>query len=225
MKGASVAMRVEKFFTASDLQAIEAAVHEAEKGTSGEIVPCVVARSDHYEAAAWKGAVLGAFAAVVAFTSVRYFGNFWGSPALGWIALPPVIGGALGYAAAAMVQPLKLALAGRAHIEHRVHQRAAEAFLENEVFKTRDRTGVLVFLSLYERRVVVLGDAGINAHVGQHEWDTVVAGIVAGMRTGKPGQALGAAIARCGELLERRGVAIRADDTDELPDKLRMQEE
>lgn len=225
MKGASVAMRVEKFFTASDLQAIEAAVHEAEKGTSGEIVPCVVAHSDHYEAAAWKGAVLGAFAAVVAAAAARYFGDFWGSPALGWITLPPLIGGALGYAAAAMVRPLKLALAGRAHVEHRVHQRAAEAFLENEVFKTRDRTGVLIFLSLYERRVVVLGDAGINAHVGQHEWDAVVAGIVAGMRTGKPGQALGAAIARCGELLEGRGVAIRADDTDELPDKLRMQEE
>jgi putative membrane protein len=225
MKGARVAMRVERFFTASDLQAIEAAVHEAEKGTSGEIVPCAVAHSDHYEAAAWKGAVLGAFAAVVVAAAARYFGDFWGFPALGWIVLPPLIGGALGYAAAAMVRPLKLALAGRAHVEHRVHQRAAEAFLENEVFKTRERTGVLIFLSLYERRVVVLGDAGINAHIGQHEWDAVVAGIAAGMRAGKPGQALGAAIARCGELLERRGVAIRADDTDELPDTLRMQEE
>ncbi len=162
-------MRVEKFFTASDLRAIEAAVHEAEKQTSGEIVPCAVAHSDHYEAAAWKGAVLGAFAAVVAAAAARHFGGFWGAPSLAWIALPPLIGGALGYAAAALVRPLKLALAGRAHVEHRVHQRAAEAFLENEVFKTRDHTGVLVFLSLYERRVVVLGDAGINARVEQHE--------------------------------------------------------
>ncbi len=218
-------MRVERFFTASDLQAIQAAVREAEKRTSGEIVPCAVAHSDHYEAAAWKGAALGAFAAVVAAAAARYFGDFWGAPALGWIALPPLIGGAFGYAAAALVRPLKLALAGRAHVEHRVHQRAAEAFLENQVFKTRERTGVLIFLSLYERRVVVLGDAGINAHVEQPEWDAVVAGVVAGMRAGKPGQALGMAIARCGELLERRGVAIRSDDTDELPDELRMREE
>ncbi len=218
-------MRVEKFFTASDLKAIEAAVHEAEKRTAGEIVPCAVTHSDHYEAAAWKGAVLGAFAAVVAAAAARYFGDFWGAPALAWIALPPLVGGALGYAAAALVRPLRLALAGSAHVEHRVRQRAAEAFLENEVFKTRDRTGILLFLSLYERRVVVLGDAGINARVAQHEWDAVVAGVVAGMGAGKPGEALGGAIARCGELLERRGVAIRADDADELPDNLRMREE
>ena len=218
-------MRVEEFFTASDLKAIEAAVHEAEQRTAGEIVPCAVSHSDHYEAAAWKGATLGAFAAVAAAAAARYFGGFWGAPALAWIAVPPLIGGALGYAAAALVRPLRLALAGRANVDRRVHQRAAEAFLENEVFKTRERTGVLLFLSLYERRVVVLGDAGINAHVEQREWDGVVAGIVAGMGAHRPGEAFAGAIARCGELLERRGVALRADDADELPDQLRMREE
>ncbi len=45
------------------------------------------------------------------------------------------------------------------------------------------------------------------------------------MRAGNPGQALGVAIARCGALLERRGVAIRAEDTDELTYQLRMREE
>jgi len=224
-KGVLGDMHVEKFFSDADLQEIEGAVRDAEKRSSGEIVPYVVSHSDHYETAAWKGATLGAFTAVVAAGAARYFGDAWGVPSLAWVMLPALIGGALGYAAAAAIRPLKLALTGQAKIEHRVRQRAAAAFLENEVFKTRARTGVLVFLSLFERRVVVLGDAGINAHVGQHEWDAIVAGIVEGMRAGHPGKALADAIARCGELLERHGVTGAADDTDELPDQLRMREE
>ena len=39
---------------------------------------------------------------------------------------------------------------------------AMAAFVEEEVFSTRDRTGILLFLSLFEHRVVVLGDSGIN---------------------------------------------------------------
>ena len=218
-------MHVEKFFSPADLTEIETAIHEAEARTAGEIVPYVVSHSDHYEAAAWKGATLGAFLAVVAAAGLYELGGFWGGFILAWILLPPLAGGALGFAAAALVRPLKLWLAGQAAVEHHVHQRAAAAFLENEVFRTRERTGILVFLSLFERRVVVLGDSGINARVEQHEWDAVVARIVTGIRSGQPGTALASAIRRCGELLARRGVVARPDDTDELPDRLQMREE
>jgi putative membrane protein len=185
----------------------------------------VVSHSDHYEAAAWKGATLGAFLAVVVAAALYELGGFWGGFILAWILLPPLTGGALGFAAAGLIRPLKLWFAGPAAVEHHVSQRASAAFLENEVFRTRERTGVLIFLSLFERRVVVLGDSGINARVEQHEWDAVVAGIVEGIRLGQPGKALAAGIGRCGELLRRRGVAVRPDDTDELPDQLRMREE
>jgi putative membrane protein len=218
-------MHVEKFFSQADLEKIETAVHEAEATTAGEIVPFVVSHSDHYEAAAWKGATLGAFLAVVAAAALYELGGFWGGFILAWILLPPLAGGALGFAAAGLIRPLKLWLAGPAAVEHHVRQRATAAFLENEVFRTRERTGILIFLSLFERRVVVLGDSAINARVEQHEWDAVVTTIVEGIRSGQPGTALASAIRRCGELLVRRGVAARPDDTDELPDQLRMREE
>lgn len=216
---------VERFFSQADLKAIEAAVHEAEATTAGEIVPYVVSHSDHYEAAAWKGATLGAFLAVVAAAALYEIGGFWGGFILAWILLPSLAGGAAGFTAAALNRPLKLWLAGPAAVDHHVRQRAAAAFLENEVFRTRERTGILIFLSLLERRVVVLGDSGINARVEEHEWDAVVTTIVEGIRSGQPGTALASAIRRCGELLARRGVAARPDDTDELPDQLQMREE
>jgi putative membrane protein len=218
-------MHVEKFFSPADLKEIEAAVQEAEARTAGEIVPYAVSHSDHYEAAAWKGATLGAFLAVAAAAATYQLGGFWGGFILAWILLPPLAGGALGFATAALIRPLRLWLAGPAAVDHHVRQRATAAFVENEVFRTRERTGVLIFLSLLERRVVVLGDSGISARVEQQEWDAVVAGIVEGIRSGQPGRALAGGIRRCGELLARRGVAVRPDDADELPDQLQMSEE
>jgi len=218
-------MHVESFFSPADIKEIEAAVRDAETGTAGEIVPFAVSHSDHYEAGAWKGATLGAFLAVVIAAAVHWLGGYWGGFVLAWIVVPPLAGGAFGFLATALIRPLRLWLAGPAAIDHHVHQRATAAFVENEVFHTRERTGVLIFLSLLERRVVVLGDSGINARVQQHEWDAVVAEIVQGMRSGAPGKALAGAIRQCGDLLARHGVAVRADDTDELPDELRMKEE
>jgi putative membrane protein len=218
-------MRVESFFSPADLKEIEKAVHEAEARTAGEIVPYAVSHSDHYEAAAWKGATLGAFVAVVAAAVWYWAADYWGGFVPAWVVAPALLGGALGFLAATLIRPLRLWLAGPAAIEHHVHQRATAAFVENEVFHTRDRTGVLIFLSLLERRVVVLGDSGINARVEDHEWDDIVREIVEGMRAGAPGRALAGAIRRCGDLLARHGVAIRDDDTDELADELRMKEE
>ncbi len=106
----------------------------------------------------------------------------------------------------------------------RVGRRASVAFLEEEVFKTRERTGILIFVSLFERRVVVLGDEGIHRRVKPGEWEGIVADIVAGIRARRPADALIEAIGRCGALLERRGVELRPDDKDELADGLRTRE-
>jgi len=105
------------------------------------------------------------------------------------------------------------------------NQRATAAFVDQEVFRTRDRTGILIFLSLLERRVVVLADAGINARVPQVEWDAIVALVVAGMRQGQPGPALATAIRRSGDLLAAHRFERRPDDRDELADDLRQRPE
>ena len=106
----------------------------------------------------------------------------------------------------------------------RVHQRATQAFISEEVFATRDRTGILIFLSLHERRVLVLGDSGINKKVKPSDWDGIVNMIVSGIREGKTTEGMISAIRECGKLLEQHGVQRRPDDTDELSDDLRVQD-
>jgi putative membrane protein len=100
-----------------------------------------------------------------------------------------------------------------------------KAFVEEEVFATRDRTGILLFISLLEHRIEVLGDTGINEKVDTDEWVDVVLHIREGIRQGKLAEGLVEAIGMCGKLLERGGVTLREDDINELPDKVRLRED
>lgn len=208
-------------FQQADLEAIRAAVAEAEQKTSGEIVPYFVEESDAYPNAVWKGTALGAIAGPLLAEGIYQLGNFWGGLVPLWIALPAAAGGALGFLLTAYVPAVKRWMAGDDLLDLRTRQRAEIAFLEQEVFRTRDRTGILLFLSLFEHRVVVIGDSGINQKVEQSQWDGIVRTVVAGIRDGRPGEALSSAIRQCGELLQRHGVAVQPDDHNELPDELR----
>ena len=113
---------------------------------------------------------------------------------------------------------------GELALERRARQRAERCFLEEEVFATRDRTGILIFVAVFERQVVVMGDAGINRAVPDGAWEHVVGDVIAGIRARKPAEALIAAIAECGRLLEKHRLEIRPDDTDELANELRIRE-
>jgi putative membrane protein len=211
----------DRFFSQSDLEAVQAAVREAEARTSGEIVPYVVERSDDYPSAAWKGAAFGALLAPLVALAVHGWSSVWGIPSAYWIVLPAPIGAALGYLLTTLLPGVRRWMAGEDVLEARVRRRAAVAFLDQEVFRTRDRTGILLFLSLFEHRVVLLADSGIHQKVEEERWEAITRRAAEGIRSGRPGAALVEAVKACGELLERHGVERQADDQDELGNELR----
>ena len=215
---------IEKLLSEADREAITAATRGAEGKTSGEIVPYVVVACDEYDDAAWKGAALGALAAAALSGLAHWITGSWGGAGLAWTTLPVAAGAAIGFVLADRVGLVTRWLVSDDTLELRARRRAMQAFLEEEVFSTRERTGILVFMAMLERKVVILADSGINARVRQDEWNDIVADLVEGIRKGTPADALVAAIHRCGELLERRGVEIRADDSDELTDRPRLRE-
>lgn len=213
-------------FTDEDRGRIEQAVAAAEQRTSGEIVPVVVPRSESYEVTLWKGAGLGAGCALLAAMLVFHFYQGWGMAWLhtGWgTASVTLAAGIAGGLLGAFVRPVRRFLAGRDAMIRAVHRRAMKAFVEEEAFDTRDRTGILIFISLLEHRIEVLGDAGINRNVSPDEWAEVVERIRTGIRSGHLTDGIVEAIEMCGRLLEKSGVEIREDDANELPDRLRTQ--
>lgn len=213
-----------QLFSPADLEAIREATAAAEGRTSGEIVPVVVDVCDDYDDVAWKAAALGALAAALAAAAIHHLSGWWPGAFWLWLAGPPAAGAAVGYLLIQWCPGLRRALIPAETLELRVQRRARQAFLEEEVFKTVERTGILIFLALFERKVVVLGDEGINRAVRPEAWRHIVDELVAGITSGRTGAALITAIEACGDLLAEHGVEIRPDDEDELPDGLRMEE-
>ncbi len=212
-------------FPQAEQEKIAAAVREAEKVTSGEIVPFVVGQSDHYETAEWRGGFLGGFIAFVAMTFLRNAAGDWTRFDPAGIAAATLLTGGAAMLAVRFLPGLKRLFAGPHLIARRVEQRAAEAFISEEVFATEKRTGILIFLSIMERRVLVIGDSGIHSKVAQDDWHEVINLVVEAIRAGKPADGLVEAIRRCGALLAGHGVEREAGDRDELSDNLRIRKE
>ncbi|HEY8403116.1 MAG TPA: TPM domain-containing protein [Flavobacteriales bacterium] len=65
----------------------------------------------------------------------------------------------------------------RVHIEDECKEdtmdRAAYVFRQLEMHKTELRNGVLIYVALGNRKMAILGDAGINQLMKQDDWDTI----------------------------------------------------
>jgi putative membrane protein len=216
-------VRFRTLFSEADLEAIRTATAVGESRTAGEIVPYIVERVVDGDAARWRGATLGALGVALAAGFANTFGDFWGGFGVWWITLPTVVGAGVGYLVAGF-DVVGRRLIPEDHIDRSVHLRAEAAFLEEEVFATRDRTGILVFLALFEHRAVILADEGIHRAVPKGEWQHVVDDLIVGIKAKRAATALVEAISRCGGLLEQYEVERRPDDEDELPDAPRIRE-
>lgn len=217
-------MSAPQLFTDADRRLIEEAVREAESRTSGEIVPVVVQRSGTYPSVPWKAAMIGILPGLLLHEWLVLSGAGWGpDPWLQQLLPLTILAGALlGVGLVRWIPAVERMFISEREMVEMVHVRARQAFLDNEVFLTRERTGILLLVSLFEHRVEVLGDSGITDRVAEDAWGDVVADIITGIKRGEATQGVVAAIGRCGRLLESAGVARRADDDNELDDTLRL---
>jgi putative membrane protein len=215
--------RIETFFSQADREAIRAATTAAERNTAGEIVVYVVERCDLYPEIAWKGALIGgAIGAMCAALGAWWFGGWGAADHLG-ILIGLQVGLVLGWTASHF-EPLARRLIGDDLLKGRVEGRAAEAFLEEQVFATRERSGVLIFVALFEHRVLILADQGIDSHVEESAWGAISDEVAAGVRRGRPAEALIAAVQRCADLLVEHGMSPK-DSKNELSNEPRFRRE
>ena len=212
-------------FSTDDLQAVEDAVKAAEKRTSGEIVTYIAASSDSYTLASWRGATYGALLGALVAVTVMARSNLWVEWIEAWILAPPLAGGALGYLLPLAFDPIKRALVDTDLREERVRRRSREVFLQEEVFNTRERTGILLYVSMFERRLEVLADSGVRLMVPPEVWEEIVDLMTEAFDRGEPSAGLLAAVEKCGLILGRDSLAHPPDDANELADPPRIEEE
>ena len=206
-------MAGKEFFSAAEKEAIRKTVADAELRSSGEIATMVVDDSDRYREAEQLGALLVAgllaFVAAVCLHHVTI-----------WSYIPCVF--LLFFPLQLLFRRyprLKLALVGQRRQAEAVHARALRAFYEKGLYRTRQETGILIFISVLERKVWILGDRGINEKIPPGSWQALAGELAAGIRSGRGAEALCRVIAGCGSELARH-FPHRADDKNELPDDI-----
>lgn len=96
---------------------------------------------------------------------------------------------------------------------------AEEEFHKLNMHRTRDKTGILLFLLLAERQFYILADEGINTKVEQKTWDNVRDEIQSEFKDGNFGKGLILGIERVGKVLSEH-FPIKPDDTNELSNKI-----
>lgn len=197
--------------TAQDLDRVVAAIAEAERRTSGEIV-CVVTRRAStygYFPLVWSAmAALALPLALIAFTELSAQRIYLAQMALF----------AAGFALLSL-PALRPAIVPRTIKRARAFQAAVEQFHIRGLAGTRARTGLLVFVALEERYARIVVDEAVAGAIDQREWQGAVDRLVAGARAGRLAEGCVAAIEACAAILSRH-FPPRDDDVNELPDKV-----
>jgi putative membrane protein len=217
-------MSLKSRFTEKDLERIKAAVKEAEINISGEIVPVFVEKSGHYTIANYRGAMI---ATAITFSMLVLFDRYMPSLAIHdplVLFTLVTIGGVIGALITHYIWPVKFWLLSPFHLDQSTRKRAETAFLEEEVFNTRHRTGIMIFISFFEHEVIMMADRGISKVVPQKEWDKMVENLVENVRRDKVTDGMITAVQRCAEILLENGFVRTKDDVNELRDDLRLEE-
>jgi putative membrane protein len=196
---------------AQDRERIGAAVRAAEAKTSGEIV-CVLAQtSSDATGLPILLAAVGALALpwlLVAFTAM---------PVTRILLLQ--IAAFVALAVILCLPRVRVALMPPAMRRAIAHRAAMEQFIIRGIARKKDRTGILVFVSLAERYARIIADEGIAGRVARSEWQGAVDALVAHTRDGRVADGFIAAIEACGRVLASHFPRSETS-RDELPDRI-----
>jgi putative membrane protein len=205
--------------TPGQIAKIDEAIADAERNTSGEIIAVVAGRSSTYwhapyEAGLWCAGIAIVFATIGSLIS----GNGWPLWYIGWyVAI--TVGGFLAGFFATRIENVERLFADQAIMRAECEERAQRLFVEHGIFRTTGGTGVLVYVSLFEHTVIVLGDSAISARIGPNEYTSIVEAMVKKIQQGRLQDALVEGIETLGTHLAA-GFPRAASDVNELPDKL-----
>ena len=100
-----------------------------------------------------------------------------------------------------------------------IRKLAEEEFYKLGMQNTRDKTGILIFVLLKERKFYILADSGINEKVDQETWDTVRDNMRKKFIDGEFCNGILYAIEEIGQILSEF-FPIKSDDTNELSNKV-----
>jgi putative membrane protein len=215
----------------ADHAKVSAAIAAAESHSNGEIVAVTTPISDSYHdsalhwslaalilvlaAAAWQPAWLSSFYASL-------LGGWNADPTLGQLLTFVMILAVLTFTAVLLLLKnvvVRLAMTPATTKHRRVRRRAVVVFRAAAERRTKGRTGILIYLSMAERRAEIVADEAILGVTDDSTWGEAMTALLTDVRDGRPADGMCAAIAIVGQVLAEH-FPRSGNDTNEIPDKL-----
>ena len=201
-----------------DRSRLDVRVSETEKRTRTQIVLTVIQRSDTYAEIPWKAFALGTSVAGLLLILLDWWLYDWYPHVTVLITVVGILSSGVLLALLTVMIPrfAKCFLSDhRAEVE--VQQYAKSLFLDRELFATQKRTGILLLVSLFERRVVILPDKGLDERLKEYDVRNIIAAMTPSLKRKQISQAFDAGLDQLSHILAT--TATDAGD-DELPNEI-----
>lgn len=217
--------------TETDRALVTAAVTRAEADTDGEIVTIVARASDAYHDVAlhWSVlamllmlAVLAAWPGIAEAVHARLVGGWDDAASPAALLTIALVLATLAFLLGRLVlasRAVRIALTPGATKARRVRRRAMLVFQTSVARRTRAATGVLLYLSLDERKAEIVADAAIHSRVSADVWGEAMAALIVAVRDGRAGEGMAEAVTRIGVVLAEH-FPQSTGDRNELPDRV-----
>lgn len=184
-------------FTSEEHQLISEAIAHAEKVASVEIVPAVVTESDLYREAQYRVAIFSSLSIGILF---YLFAPYHIHPI--WYFLIQIPGLFMGFYLS-RIQFVKKLFMSKHEIEEEVSQRAYQLFFEHGLHLTRQRNGLLIFISLLEQKIKIVSDQDLKQKISQDIWNELIDHFADHMQNETLAQAIAKVIHDASAVLER----------------------
>ena len=203
---------------------IKALTEQLERRTGVELVAMIVDKCDTYPEIPWKAFAFTASISVFCLLLQAFIRPSW-IIADREIFMALTI---LGTGAAAALLTLFWPFFARLFLDDiratgETEQYARSQFLEREIFRTQERSGILLLVSLFERKVVILPDKGIQHRMAQETLANVIAQMTEPLHYGKFFEALRDGLAALEESLTKAGFKGSPGAPDQISDELIQQ--
>jgi putative membrane protein len=188
------------------------AIRAIEAATSAEVVVAVRARSGSYRHTDYLVGFVFAFAALLVFLFDSHEFD------IDWMPVDSLVAFALGTLLSIACPPLRRVLTSRKLMRSNVAVLARSTFVELKVDRTSGRTGLLVFVSTFERKVEVVPDAGVDPAVLGPAFADAVRALEVTVRGPRSFPRFLDALRALGPILAQ-ALPRMPDDVNELPDE------
>lgn len=205
---------------------IDDAIKNVEKKTSGEIAVAIAPESDSYS---FYELFFGVIVGAVTFTTFILLSNqlipvlekqFWEMPK--WFFA--VFSGMISFFVIALVFVLtNIPFIDRKIIPLSVKNEAVETMAESTFFraginKTKEASGILIYISYLEQKVRILADFGIASKIEVSVWNQIAKNLADNLKTNAT-EAICEAVKECGKVLEENFPA-KDENPDEISNEL-----